>query len=199
MVPTTKQADGISFWHVNVPPALRTTACPDFLLGLSDKDRTIIGTPDALYHPQTWEEVVSLVHANRLELFRRRPSDLRRYREFVHQVANQYGSVERFLLDTRLHWAAPLEPVGPAFESPEDIKLLRNDWPYGLDPKIVHLVVWTKFHLQEDPATEDLTNQARQQIEDFVERTFRSMMPKDTVRLASSPFVFSPLVYECDY
>lgn len=36
----------------------------------------------------------------------------------------------------------------------------------------MHLVVWTKFDLEDDPATDDLTPKARAEIEQFVDRTF---------------------------
>lgn len=52
------------------------------------------------------------------------------------------------------------------------MKILHNDWPYGVDERIVHLVVWTKFELEDDPATDDLTPEARQMIDDFVKKTF---------------------------
>ena len=45
----------------------------------------------------------------------------------------------------------------------------------------MHLVVWTKFDLEDDPATDDLTPKARQEIDDFVERTFCSKVPRDRV------------------
>ena len=32
------------------------------------------------------------------------------------------------------------------------MRILYNDWPYGLVDGIVHLVVWTKFDLEDDPA-----------------------------------------------
>ncbi len=32
----------------------------------------------------------------------------------------------------------------------EDIKIIYNDWPYGIDKSIVHLCVWTKFPLDVD-------------------------------------------------
>jgi hypothetical protein len=54
-----------------------------------------------------------------------------------------------------------------------DLKILYNDWPYGIDSKIVHLVVWVKFELEEDSVTGDLTDQARAGIEAYVEQTFR--------------------------
>lgn len=63
----------------------------------------------------------------------------------------------------------------------DDIKILYNDWPYGVDVKIVHLVVWTKFDLEDDPATDDLTPEARKEIDDFVDRTFRSKVHPQNV------------------
>ena len=65
----------------------------------------------------------------------------------------------------------------------DDIKILYNDWPYGIDAKIVHLVVWTKFDLEDDPATDDLTPKARRDIDDFVDRTFCSKLPSENVSL----------------
>jgi hypothetical protein len=62
------------------------------------------------------------------------------------------------------------------------MRILHNDWPYGLEEGIVHLVVWTKFALEDDLATDDLTPRARQEIDDFVKRTFCSRMPPDQVR-----------------
>lgn len=63
----------------------------------------------------------------------------------------------------------------------EDIRILYNDWPYGVDPSIVHLVVWTKFQLEEDPSTGDLSDRGRAQIDDYVEVTFRGRVPRDHV------------------
>ena len=54
----------------------------------------------------------------------------------------------------------------------DDIKILLNDWPYGIDTRIVHLVVWVKFQLEEDAITGDLTDSARQQIDSYVNQTF---------------------------
>ncbi len=65
----------------------------------------------------------------------------------------------------------------------EDFKILRNDWPYGIDPDIVHLVVWTKFELEDDPTTDDLTMDARRQIDEFVQRTFCSKINPEHVGL----------------
>ena len=63
----------------------------------------------------------------------------------------------------------------------DDYKILYNDWPYGLESDIVHLVIWTKFNLEDDPNTDDLTLTARQDIDSFVERTFKSRVGSDQV------------------
>lgn len=63
----------------------------------------------------------------------------------------------------------------------DDIRILYNDWPYGVDTDIIHLVVWTKFELEDDPATGDLTPHTRKAIERYVLRTFCSRVPADQV------------------
>jgi hypothetical protein len=83
-----------------------------------------------------------------------------------------YGSVLTFVQGERLRWPS-LSPSGqPPFTDPSDFKILFNDWPYGTDPDVVHLVVWTKFDLEDDPATQDLAPKARAEIDEFVDRTF---------------------------
>jgi hypothetical protein len=59
--------------------------------------------------------------------------------------------------------------------------VLYNDWPYGVDEKVVHLVIWTKFPLDEIPGTDDLTPGARRGIEDYVQRTFCSRVRREHV------------------
>lgn len=62
-----------------------------------------------------------------------------------------------------------------------DITILYNDWPYGVEKSIVHLVVWTKFVLEDDPETDDLTPGMRKDIDKYVARTFGSRVPPDKV------------------
>lgn len=68
----------------------------------------------------------------------------------------------------------------------DDLKILYNDWPYGVEKGIVHLVVWTKFELDEDPVTGDLTDAMRKQIDDFVRKTFCSRVPPERVSILSA-------------
>ncbi|KAI1737320.1 hypothetical protein F4680DRAFT_218715 [Xylaria scruposa] len=170
---------GLPYWQVNIPEDERTEDCPEFLRALSAKDKGIINTPDEEYHVHTWPEVQKLILDNRLELFQRVPSELRKYLEYTWKLKQEHGSVMNFILTQRLHWDLPITPKGDPFEREEDIKILWNDWPYGLDKRIVHLVVWTKFDLEEDPATGDLTEEARAEINAYVLKTFGSRVPSD--------------------
>lgn len=175
------------FWHVNVPEHERTPECPGYLRGLNPKDLRGISTPDSDYKILTWAEVSDIVNSNNLALFQRIPSQLRRYKAFTYQLAKQHGTVANFILNERLRWTAPVTPRGKPFEYPEDVKILYNDWPYGLDSRIIHLVIWTKFELKAQ-GTGDLTDDARAEIEAFVTQMFRSKMPDGHVRIG---FFFS--------
>ncbi|KAI6380443.1 hypothetical protein MCOR25_001634 [Pyricularia grisea] len=178
---------GMPYWNVNVPEDQRSVECPEFLISLSDKDRTIINTPDADYRADSWEQVKKKVSTNRLDLFRRKPSDLRRYLEYTWRLRRDHGSVMHFILTQRLHWEIPIKPTSVIpFENPTDYKILRNDWPYGIDERIVHLVVWTRFELTEDPATGDLTDESRKEIDQFVNNTFSQHVPPDQFKLLNT-------------
>ncbi|KAK8193876.1 hypothetical protein HDK77DRAFT_461599 [Phyllosticta capitalensis] len=170
----------LPWWQVNVPDHLRSEACPDFLVDCNEKDRRIIGTPNSEYTPYSWQQVKDIVNSNRLGDLVRKPSELRRYRHYTWELVNKYGSIVNFVQNERLKWH-DLTPRGPPFSNPDDIKILHNDWPYGIDEKIVHLVVWTKFELEEDPTTGDLTVQGRQAIDDYVTQTFREHVDADRV------------------
>ncbi|KAH7163062.1 hypothetical protein B0J13DRAFT_615665 [Dactylonectria estremocensis] len=171
----------LPYWQVNVPEPERLIDCPSFLLNLSDKDRDILSTPDSDYHILTWQQVCEIVAANHLDHFQRVPSELRRYKSYTHNLAKTYGSVANFILNRRLQWSAPIIARGRPFELEDDFKILVNDWPYGIDPRISHLVVWTKFELKEDDITGDLTDESRKEIDDFVTKMFRSHVADDQI------------------
>ena len=185
--------EDLPYWQVNVPEDQRTEECPDFLRGISEKDRNIISTPSHQYQPDTWPVVRKKVADNSLQLFQRAPYELRRYLDFVWGIKKDYGSVLNFILTQRLHWEYPIRPRGKPFECEDDIKIIWNDWPYGIDKRIVHLVVWTKFELEDDLATGDLTDAMRAATDAYVRQTF-SGIPEDHVgRRGSFPL---PRQYE---
>jgi hypothetical protein len=176
-------ATPLPYWQINVPPTEREAACPPFLANLNAKDLAIISTPDALYRIITWPEVQQIIADNRIDTFQRVPSDLRRYIAYNSELKKEYGSVMEFVLSKRLGWKEPIQAEGGPFEKESDIKILYNDWPYGIDERVVHLVVWTKFDLEDDPKTDDLTVQARKEIDNFVDEIFCSKVGKENVSI----------------
>ncbi|KAF3764948.1 hypothetical protein M406DRAFT_331264 [Cryphonectria parasitica EP155] len=173
--------EALPFWQVNIAPKDREDECPEPLRDLSAKDVRLIGTRDEDYHVQTWDEVVNIVGTGRLGDFRRWPTELRRYREFVWRLSRAKGGVMGHMLNERLHWTLPLVPQGSRpFVCEEDFKILWNDWPYGIDRRIVHLVVWTKFELRDDAET-------RCEIGRFIDRTFLPVVTRDKLIWFKNP------------
>lgn len=103
--------------------------------------------------------------------------------KYVYELKQEYGSVLAFIQRERLGWIDITPSNDRHFENSSDLKILYNDWPYALNPDIVHLIVWTKFPLEEDEVTDDLTIEGRREIEDFVTRTFcgEGGIPRDQV------------------
>lgn len=77
----------------------------------------------------------------------------------------------------------PIRAEGIPFEKESDVKVLWNDWPYGIDARIVHLVVWTKFELVDDEVTGDLAKEARKEIDEYVDSVFAERVGRDNVGL----------------
>lgn len=119
---------------------------------------------------------------NRLELLKRRPSDLRRYLAWSHETKLSHGSITNFVVKERLHWI-PLQPgqLGPdsfshrseiPFQDPSDYTILINDWPYGFIPAISHILVWSRTPVAVDSMVGDVTPDSRALIESFVHDRF---------------------------
>lgn len=88
-----------------------------------------------------------------------------------------------FVVQTRLKWTpSPRstpetgllfdyeDPV--PFNNSHDYQILPNDWPYGLAPGIVHLIVWLKNRLEVEPTRGDLTPKSRAQVDAFIQWKF---------------------------
>lgn len=148
---------------------------------------------------------MALKGTNQLDRFKRLPSDIRKYLAYTARLKREYGSVVNFIIERRLQWTDRRPKDINPFDNPhtgrlsyltplnwncffaesshqDDIKILYNDWPYGIDEKIIHLVVWTKFELDDGPNGDDLAPLVRQKIDDYVNRTFRARVPEKNVR-----------------
>ena len=176
--------DKLEYWQMNTPfPPAR---CPEFLQNLSAKNIRILQTADADFKPLTWHEVKTAIANDDLNIFWRVPSEQRRYLEFCWLQKRKWGSMTAFVLEERLHWGhidTSQEIFLPSrrFDNPNNVAVKKNDWSYGIDKRITHLVVWTAFALREEAATGRLTESGKLELEEYVDRVFRIRVPKHDV------------------
>lgn len=143
---------------------------------LTKIDKLVLPQTDEEYQYHDWDELKQLIGANKLETLKRKPSQLRKYMDWTAETKANYGSMTRYLLGNRLPktWGSP--PFTPTstipFKDPSDYRVLVNDWPYGVTPDIVHLIVWSRTPIATDPETGDLTPESRQITDSFVKRYF---------------------------
>lgn len=120
----------------------------------------------------SWDELGTIIASNDLSLLTRSPSQLHDYEDWKRETLARYGSIERYMLQVRLQWTEPITPVSQVpFEHPKDWKCLPNDFPYGLDPSITHLVIWLKPKLPVSMETDNggqLSREAIQMVEKFL-------------------------------
>ncbi|KAJ5467830.1 Protein of unknown function DUF3605 [Penicillium sp. IBT 31633x] len=142
--------------------------------------------------------VLRTIARNDLGALKRKPSDLRRYLAWTQETKAKYGSIMNYICQQRLRWQLPqdtassadsavIQQSGPLvgfknprpFADPEDYKILRNDWPYGLTPGISHLVVWLRTPIAVQSEEGHLTDHSREMINGFVRKTFADRLAKD--------------------
>ncbi|KAK5113012.1 hypothetical protein LTR85_011034 [Meristemomyces frigidus] len=145
-------------------------------------DREVLATRDEDYHRITWQELKHITATNALEQLKRLPSDLHRYLAWSYNIKKRYGGITNYVVQERLHWTP--DPTrsdkGPVFEHKSDVPftersdyvVLMNDWPYGLEEGIVHLVAWSKTPIAVDDERGDVTPESRTLIEGFVRSYF---------------------------
>ncbi|CAI7566395.1 hypothetical protein N7533_008103 [Penicillium manginii] len=187
------------------PPAFNLTALDHQLLAMTDEE----------FIAHDWDDLQGIIARNDLAALKRKPSDLRRYLDWSAATKAHYGSIMNFICQRRLGWSFPPASTettpgstpSPAsasstpaaiqsgvtfrnprpFADPEDYKILRNDWPYGLDPGISHLVVWLRTPIPVQGEEGHLTDESRALIEDFVQRTFVDRLARDPQRRFQDP------------
>ncbi|KAI7362840.1 hypothetical protein KC354_g6964 [Hortaea werneckii] len=145
-------------------------------------DREVLATPDEEYHRITWEDLKHIIATNALEQLKSLPSDLRRYLAWSYNIKQAHGGILPYVIQERLHWQPdPARSTkGPYFEhrssipfaDPHDFAVLVNDWPYGFEEGIHHLLVWSKTPIPVDDEKGDVTPESRRLIEEFIEEFF---------------------------
>ncbi|KAJ5773816.1 hypothetical protein N7457_008712 [Penicillium paradoxum] len=177
-----------------MPEATDVPKVPAF--NLTDLDRKLLSMSDEEFVYHDWEDLKSIIARNDLGALKRKPSDLRRYLAWTQETKDQYGTIMNYICQRRLRWDLPIatatasaviEQSGPLrafknpqpFADPEDYKILRNDWPYGLGPGISHLVVWLRTPIPVQSGEGHLTDESRELINSFVRKTFVDRLAKD--------------------
>lgn len=95
-----------------------------------------------------------------------------------------------FIQQKRLQWDNTTPSGDKLFSNPTDFKILYNDWPYFIDEDVTHLVVWTKFLIEEDEATGEVTEGAKTLIEEFITKMFCSSDDHPTGKLSRDQIVW---------
>ncbi|KAI4115620.1 MAG: hypothetical protein LQ345_003814 [Seirophora villosa] len=159
---------------------------------LTSKDRQNLSRADSDFTPHSWSHLQRIITTNDLSSLLRRPSSLRRYLAWTAATNAQYGSITAYICQVRLRWTPLPSPSGPEFETAtpvpfadaRDYKILRNDWPYGVEKGIAHLIVWLKHRLDvQDNDKGDLTEEARAQVQAFVDRVFAQRLAGEGERV----------------
>ncbi|KAJ5835421.1 hypothetical protein N7447_001447 [Penicillium robsamsonii] len=154
---------------------------------LTELDHKLLAMTDEEFVHHDWEELKSIIARNDLGVLKRKPSDLRRYLAWTQETKAQYGTIMNYICQQRLKWHLPQNTTsGTAafknplpFADPEDYKILRNDWPYGVTPGISHLVVWLRTPIPVQSDEGHLTDESRAMIKNFVQKTFVDRLAKD--------------------
>lgn len=165
------------YWNTNIPKSRWTKECPEFLQGQSEKNIGLLGTKDEYFSTFSWEEAQELVRTNKIHHFHRGSSSLRAYLEYIHQLKLKHGSVLAFIQQERLHWENVIPSGDKHFTNAADFKVVYNDWPYMIDRDITHLIVWTKWQMEDKADGEEVTDETRSEIEEFITNTFCSPQP----------------------
>lgn len=146
-------------------------------------DRELLSMRDSDFSPITWPQLKSYIYNHQLEQLKRYPSQLRLYMSWCRDIKEAYGSVTNFILQERVGWE-PLPSSQPdaapkfaykdsvPFADRSDFKVLVNDWPYGFEDGITHIVVWLKTTVPAEPETGVITDDGARLVETFVDRYF---------------------------
>lgn len=104
---------------------------------------------------------------------------MHKYLRWSFKTKKAYGSITNFVVKERLAWT-PREPDQPVsahsfshhspvpFQDARDYAILLNDWPYGFEAGIKHILVWSRTPIAVDDTRGDVTSESKRVIEEFV-------------------------------
>jgi hypothetical protein len=115
---------------------------------------------------------------------------LHKYLRWSFKTKKAYGSITNFVVQERLAWT-PRDVDQPVsahsfthhssvpFADRRDYAILLNDWPYGFESGIKHILVWSRTPIAVDDVRGDVTAESKRIIEEFVERQFVCALAKE--------------------
>jgi hypothetical protein len=168
-------------WKANPDPLALPFPRDNPPFALTAIDWHQLSLPDVDFTPHSWSNLHHLISIDQLDELKRWPSSLKAYLAWTAHVKMKYGSVMAYLLQRRQFWDPIMDDTGALkfdvrsatpFENEEDYKILRNDWPYGFEPGIHHIVVWLKHRLPVD-AEGALNEEGKSLVQKFVKSEFR--------------------------
>ncbi|KIJ45115.1 hypothetical protein M422DRAFT_29969 [Sphaerobolus stellatus SS14] len=159
---------------MTIPLPRPLTPVPDDLSSVTLREGPPSLAELAKFYPArfTWEELKSFMRSGDLGLLKRDPVLQQRYKVWAEGIKQQHGTITNYLINVRLGWGTPPtaktspatmaqplpeEPIlsqdtsifkPPYFTStpsPEDVKIIFNDWPYSIPPEISHYLIWSRL------------------------------------------------------
>ncbi|CEP19289.1 hypothetical protein [Parasitella parasitica] len=92
----------------------------------------------------TWDEVYHYVSTNQIKSIHRSKQVQTVYNQWMRDTLSKYGSIENYLLSTKLHF----EPIQDKDRPP--VIILPNDFPYSVEKGIQHILLWSQIPLSRD-------------------------------------------------
>lgn len=120
-----------------------------------------------------WDDADVLIKTKRLDKLVRSPEQSAIYHAAKSRFKESHGGTAEYVINERLRWNGPdaISSSKSFMEKMDDIKILKNDFPYDFEPGIQHLIVWSKVFI---PCGEDdlPTPESEAQIEKFLYNYF---------------------------
>ncbi|KAI7875832.1 uncharacterized protein EV154DRAFT_569382 [Mucor mucedo] len=89
----------------------------------------------------TWEQVYHYVSTNQIKNIHRNKQVQTVYDAWMKDTLAKYGTIEKYLLTTKLKFEAMTDPNCPP------VIILPNDFPYSVTPGIHHILLWSQIPL----------------------------------------------------
>jgi len=119
--------------------------------------------PGEVLKPFSWEELVSAVSSNRLELLGRVPEKLQYYREQMAIIRLEFESIEDYLHHNVFGYSTTTSTNGKLMvvhpiKHKKIIVFRKNDFPYSLEEGIEHYLLWSTEELTIEEIEENIKN-----------------------------------------